>query len=77
MPRALVNRNTRGLIKLAAQAGTGRLLGVHAIAEGAGEAITAAVYALTAGADRRSARPHLAHLPDLAEEARFLRGAAG
>ncbi len=49
VPRALVNRDTRGLIKLVAQAGTGRLLGVHAIAEGAGEIITAAVYAITAG----------------------------
>jgi mercuric reductase len=49
VPRALVNRDTRGLIKLVAEAGTGRLLGVHAIAEGAGEVITAAVYALTAG----------------------------
>lgn len=49
VPRALVNRDTRGLIKLVAEGGTGRLLGVHAIAEGAGEVITAAVYALTAG----------------------------
>jgi mercuric reductase len=48
VPRALVNGDTRGLIKLVAEAGTGRLLGVHVIAEGAGEIITAAVYALTA-----------------------------
>ena len=49
VPRALVNRDTRGLIKIVAEAGTGRLLGVHALAEGAGEVITAAGYALTAG----------------------------
>ncbi|GLD45108.1 mercuric reductase MerA [Mycobacterium kiyosense] len=47
--RALVNRDTRGLVKLVAQAGTGRLLGVHVVAENAGDIITAATYALTAG----------------------------
>lgn len=49
VPRALVNRDTRGLVKLVAEAGTGRLLGAHVLAEGAGDVITAAVYALTAG----------------------------
>lgn len=47
--RALVNRDTRGLVKLVAQAGTGRLLGVHVVAENAGDIVTAATYALTAG----------------------------
>ncbi|MFF9136743.1 mercury(II) reductase [Streptomyces albogriseolus] len=46
VPRALVNRDTRGLIKLVAEAGTGRLLGAHVIAEGAGDVIATAVYAL-------------------------------
>ena len=46
--RAVVNRDTRGLVKLVAQADTGRLLGVHVVAENAGEVITAATYALTA-----------------------------
>lgn len=46
MPRALVNRDTRGLIKLVADAATGRLLGAHALADGAGDAIATAVYAL-------------------------------
>lgn len=49
VPRALVNRDTRGLIKLVAEAGTGRLLGVHVLADGAGDVIGAAVYALSAG----------------------------
>lgn len=49
VPRALVNRDSRGLVKLVAEAGTGRLLGVHALAAGAGELITAAGYAITAG----------------------------
>jgi mercuric reductase len=49
VPRALANRDTRGLVKIVAEADTGRLLGVHAVAEGASELITAATYALTAG----------------------------
>jgi len=46
VPRALVNRDTRGLIKLVAEHGTGRLLGAHVLADGAGEVIATAVYAL-------------------------------
>lgn len=49
VPRALANRDTRGLVKLVADAGTGRVLGVHVFADGAGEIITAATYAITAG----------------------------
>ncbi|MFI1916122.1 mercury(II) reductase [Nocardia sp. NPDC020380] len=48
-PRALVNRDTRGLVKIIAERGTGRILGVHVLADGAGDLITAAVYAMTAG----------------------------
>lgn len=46
VPRALVNRDTRGLIKLVAEANTGRLLGAHVVADGAGDVISSAVYAL-------------------------------
>ena len=46
VPRALVNRDTRGLIKLVADASTGRLLGAHVLADGAGDVIATAVYAL-------------------------------
>ncbi|EGX61109.1 MULTISPECIES: mercury(II) reductase [Streptomyces] len=49
VPRALANRDTRGLVKLVADADTGRVLGVHVIADGAGDLITAATYAITAG----------------------------
>ncbi|GHE39248.1 mercury(II) reductase [Streptomyces lavendulocolor] len=48
VPRALANRDTRGLVKLVADADTGRVLGVHVIADGAGDIITAATYAITA-----------------------------
>ncbi|MFQ5967735.1 MAG: mercury(II) reductase [Acidimicrobiia bacterium] len=46
VPRALVNRETTGLIKMVADESTGELLGVHILAEGAGDVIQAAVMAL-------------------------------
>ena len=46
VPRAIVNRDTRGLIKLVAEEGGGRVLGIHAMAEGAGEVILAGTYAV-------------------------------
>jgi mercuric reductase len=49
VPRAIVNRDTRGLIKLVADRSTDRLLGVHVVADGAGEVIQAGVYALLSG----------------------------
>ncbi len=48
VPRALVNFDTRGFIKLVAEAGTGRLLGVQAVAPEAGEMIQAAALAIRA-----------------------------
>jgi mercuric reductase len=49
VPRAIVNRDTRGVAKIVAERETGRVLGVHLLAEGAGDAILAGVYALDAG----------------------------
>lgn len=49
VPRAIVNRDTTGAVKLVADAVTGRLLGVHIAAEAAGEMILAGIYALRAG----------------------------
>jgi mercuric reductase len=49
VPRALVNRDTRGAVKVVADADTGRVLGVHALADGAGEMMLAATYAIRAG----------------------------
>lgn len=48
VPRSIVNRDTGGVVKLVAEAGTGRVRGVHAATGGAGEIITAAVYAIRA-----------------------------
>jgi len=46
VPRAVVNFDTRGFIKVVAEAGTGRLLGVQAVAQEAGELIQAAALAI-------------------------------
>jgi len=49
VPRALVNRDTRGFVKIVAEAPTGRILGTSAVADGAGDVIQAAVYAIQLG----------------------------
>ena len=46
VPRAIVNRETRGLIKMVADGSTDELLGVSILSEGAGEVIQAAVLAV-------------------------------
>ena len=49
VPRALVNRDTRGFVKIVAEAPSGRILGVTVVADGAGDVIQAAVYAVQFG----------------------------
>jgi mercuric reductase len=46
VPRARVNLDTRGGIKIVADRGTGRILDVHAVAANAGDMILAAIYAV-------------------------------
>jgi mercuric reductase len=46
VPRAVVNRDERGLIKVVADTHTDQVLGVHIVAENAGEAIYAGVLAV-------------------------------
>ena len=48
VPRALANFDTRGFIKLVAEAGSGRLLGVQAVTPEAGEIIQTAALAIRA-----------------------------
>ena len=48
VPRALANFDTRGFIKLVVEQGSGRLLGVQAVAPGAGELIQTAALAIRA-----------------------------
>ncbi len=47
VPRALVNRDTRGVLKLVIDADTRKVLGVHAALDGAGDVMLAATYAMT------------------------------
>ena len=49
VPRAITNHNTRGGIKIVADADTGKVVGVHALADTAGEMMLAATYAIKAG----------------------------
>ena len=46
VPRALANFDTRGFIKVVAEAGSGRLIGVQAVAPEAGELIQTAALAI-------------------------------
>lgn len=49
VPRALVNRDTRGIVKIVAEKETGKVRGVHMLAPNAGDAILAGVYAIECG----------------------------
>jgi mercuric reductase len=49
VPRALVNRDTRGAVKVVIDARSRKVLGVHAVAEGVGEMMLAATYAIKFG----------------------------
>jgi len=49
IPRALANRDTRGALKLVIDADTGKVLGVHAALNGAGDVMLAATYAIKFG----------------------------
>jgi len=49
VPRAIVNRDTRGFVKVVADADTGQVLGLTAVAKDAGELAAAGVYLLEAG----------------------------
>jgi pyruvate/2-oxoglutarate dehydrogenase complex dihydrolipoamide dehydrogenase (E3) component len=46
LPRALVSRDTCGLVKIVAENTTGRVVGVTLVAPNAGDVILAAVYAI-------------------------------
>ncbi|WP_407792073.1 mercuric reductase MerA (plasmid) [Streptomyces sp. L7] len=49
VPRALVNRDTRGFIKIVTEAKTGRIVGLTAVAKDAGDLAATGVYILEAG----------------------------
>lgn len=49
VPRALVNRDTRGFVKIVAEASTGKILGASMVADCAGDVIQSAVLAIQFG----------------------------
>lgn len=67
VPRAIVNRETTGVFKIVAEAGTGKVLGVHIVAENAGEVIYAATLAVKFGLTVHDLRETLAPYLTMAE----------
>lgn len=67
VPRALVNRETAGVIKLVADAKTLQVLGVHIVSENAGEVIYAATLAVKFGLTVENLRETLAPYLTMAE----------
>jgi mercuric reductase len=63
VPRALANFDTRGFIKLVIEEGSGRLIGVQAVAPEAGELIQTAVLAIRNRMTAGTGRP-IVPLPD-------------
>lgn len=59
VPRALVHFDAHGFIKLVAEAGSGRLMGVQIVAPGAGEVIQTAALALHANMTVETLSNHL------------------
>jgi len=49
VPRAIVSRNVRGLVKLVAERDSGRIVGVHIVGDGAGDVIFAGSLAIQTG----------------------------
>ena len=49
VPRAIVSRNTRGLVKLVAERDSMRIIGVHIVGDGAGDVIIAGSIAIQTG----------------------------
>lgn len=67
VPRALVNRETTGVFKLVADANTLKVLGVHIVAENAGDVIYAATLAVKFGLTVEDLRDSLAPYLTMAE----------
>ncbi len=67
VPRAIVNRETTGVFKLVADANTLKVLGVHVVAENAGDVIFAATLAVKFGLTVEDLRESLAPYLTMAE----------
>ena len=64
VPRALANFDTRGFIKLVVEEGSGRLIGVQAVASEAGELIQTAVLAIRNRMTAQELADQFVPLPD-------------
>ncbi|WP_353713576.1 hypothetical protein [Arthrobacter sp. K5] len=64
IPRALVNRDTRGFIKIVADADTGRIVGITVVGKDAGDIAAAGIYILEAGMTVDPGRESLEPLSD-------------
>jgi mercuric reductase len=67
VPRALVNRETTGLFKLVADADSLKIIGVHIVAENAGDVIYAGTLAVKFGLTIEDLRESLAPYLTMAE----------
>lgn len=74
LPRALVDQDTRGAIKMVAETETGRILGLSAIGDHAGEVMLAATYAITAGMTTRQIADTWAPYLTVSEALRLVAG---
>nr|WP_026533756.1 mercury(II) reductase [Arthrobacter sp. H14] len=74
VPRALVNQDTRGAIKMVAEVGTGKVLGVSVIGDNAGEIMLPATYAIKAGMTTRQIADTWAPYLTISESLRLVAG---
>lgn len=74
VPRALVNQETRGAIKMVAEIGTGKILGVSAIGDNAGEIMLPAIYAIKTGMTTRQIADIWAPYLTMSESLRLVAG---
>lgn len=74
VPRALVNQDTRGAIKMVAELGTGKVIGVSAIGDHAGEIMLPATYAIKAGMTTRQIADTWAPYLTMSESLRLVAG---
>src|SRR5699024_6925069 len=76
LPRALVNHDTCGALKMVAETGTDKILGISAIGDHAAELLLPATYAITAGMTTRHLADTWAPYLTTSEALRLVAGTA-
>ncbi len=74
LPRALVNHDTNGAIKMVSDANTGKILGLSAAGDGVGEIMLAATYAIRTGMTTRQITDIWAPYLTMSESLRLVAG---